>query len=412
MIADLVLGTLRSLRAHALRYALTSLGLVWGSFMLTYLSGTMTANGREFETAMQRSGPKIIFMGGGSVMKQRVGERGARAVELEEEDAERIARIAHVDRASPYLQLWNEMVSAGRRTKLFNVEGVNEQAELIRNWGVGAGRFLTRLDVERSARVAFLGAEAAERLFGRAPAVGRRIRIRDVSFRVVGVGAWKGNDLISSLNPDDRKVIVPYSAAQRWLVRDDVLAELIYEPRSRELSWGTPRRVREVTGPHHGFAPDLETALWFYNIQESLNLMRGLLFALQSFLAGASLVTLWVGAVGVMNIMLVVVGERRSEIGLRKAVGARDRAIFLEFLAEAVAVSVTAGVVGALLGAGSAVLASRLAPEGSPLAAPPVFEPGAIVLLTAALVAAGIVAGVLPAVRAARVPPAEALRAL
>jgi putative ABC transport system permease protein len=183
-------------------------------------------------------------------------------------------------------------------------------------------------------------------------------------------------------------------------------------PISREASWGTPQRVREVTGPHHDFAPELETALWFFNIQESLGLVRGIVLALNGFLAGASLVTLLVGAVGVMNIMLVVVGERRTEIGLRKAVGASDRAIFLEFLTEAVVVSAAAGVVGALLGAAASVGVSWLAPAGSTLAEPPVFQPGAIALLTGALVTSGIVAGVLPALRASRVPPAEALRAL
>jgi putative ABC transport system permease protein len=361
---------------------------------------------------MERSGPKVVYMGGGSVLEKRVGERGARPVQLEDDDAARIERILGVARASPNLQLWNEMVSAGPRTKLFNLEGVNEKAQVIRNWEVATGRFLSRLDVERGARVAFLGYEAARRLFGAAPAVGRHVHVRDVRFRVVGVAAEKGNDLMNTLNPDDRKVLVPYTSAQRWLVHDDKLREMIYEPISREASWGTPQRVREVTGPHHDFAPELETALWFFNIQESLGLVRGIVLALNGFLAGASLVTLLVGAVGVMNIMLVVVGERRTEIGLRKAVGASDRAIFLEFLAEAVVVSAAAGVVGALLGAAASVGVSWLAPAGSTLAEPPVFQPGAIALLTGALVTSGIVAGVLPALRASRVPPAEALRAL
>jgi len=412
MIGDLVHGTLRSLRVHALRFALTALGLAWGAFMLAFLSGTTAASGRVFEEAMESSGPKVVYMGGGSVLKRRVGERGARPVELEDDDAARIERILRVERASPNLQLWNEMVSAGPRTKLFNLEGVNAEARVIRNWTPASGRFLSRLDVERGARVAFLGAEAARRLYAGAPAVGRHLHIRDVRFRVIGVAEEKGSDVINTLNPDDRKVIVPYTAAQRWLVRDDVLRGLIYEPVTREASWGTPERVREVTGPHHGFTPEVETALWFYNVQESLDLMRVIVFVLNGFLAGASLVTLLVGAVGVMNIMLVVVGERRTEIGLRKAVGASERAIFLEFLAEAVAVSVSAGIVGAGLGMGASLLVSWLAPAGSTLAEPPVFEAGAIALLTAALVAAGVVAGVLPAVRASRVPPAEALRAL
>jgi putative ABC transport system permease protein len=111
-----------------------------------------------------------------------------------------------------------------------------------------------------------------------------------------------------------------------------------------------------------------------------------------------------------MNIMLVVVGERTAEIGLRKAVGARDRAIFVQFLAEAAAVCGASGVAGALLGIGFTKLVAWLSPPEGPLASPPLLDPFAIAVVVAGLVGVGIVAGVLPAVRAARIPPAEALR--
>jgi putative ABC transport system permease protein len=411
-LLDLLLDTIRSLRAHALRFGLTSLGIVWGAFMLSYLSASMEGTDRHFVQALEKAGPKIVFMGGGSVFKARVGERGARPVVLKEEDAKRLHTLQGVVRASPSIDLWSEVVRSRRRTKLINVQGVSEQAEVIRNFHVGRGRFLSRLDVERGERVAFLGADAAERLFGRAPALGKPLQIDGVTFRVIGVAERKGAQLMDSTNPDDRKILIPYTTAQRWITHSDAIGQIIFEPVTRDASWSAIRRVREVTGLHHQFSPDVDMALWFFNVHEILSIVHGLLFALRVFLVVAGTTTLLVGAVGVMNIMLVVVAERTNEIGLRKAVGGTNRAIFLQFLAEATAVCGLSGLLGTALGVGFTQLIARLVPPDAPMASPPLLDPTTLVTLSSALVLVGVVAGVVPALRAARVPPSEALRAL
>jgi putative ABC transport system permease protein len=409
VLADLARETLRSLRAHALRYGLTSLGIVWGAFMLTYLSASMEGTERHFMGAMEKMGPRIVFMGGGVVLKQRVGERGARPVELKAEDSERLGALGTVEAVTPRIELWSEMVRHGRRTKLLRIEGVNESAASIRNFRPAEGRFLSHGDVAENARVAFLGHEAALRLFGAEPAVGKRISIGGIPFRVIGVAERKGMQLIDSLSPDDRKVLIPYSTAQRWITQTDKIEEFSLAPVRAEVSTQAIQRVRELTAPHHGFSPKLETAMWFFDIQEVLHLVGGLLSAMRLFNVVAGLTTLLVGAVGVMNIMLVIVGERRQEIGLRKACGATGRAIFVQFLAEATTVCLCSGLVGALLGVGLAQLVAHLAPA-SPFASTPVLDPKTVVTVTSALVMVGIVAGVAPALRASQVPPAEALR--
>jgi putative ABC transport system permease protein len=377
--------------------------------MLTYLSASMEGTERHFMGAMMSVGPRIVFMGSGVVLKQRVGERGARPVELEDEDSERLGALDTVEAASPRVELWSEMVRAGRRTKLLRIEGVNEAAGGIRNFRPAEGRFLSRGDVDANARVAFLGADAAKRLFGNEPAVGQRIAIANLPFRVIGVAERKGMQLTDTLSPDDLKVLIPYSTAQRWITQTDKVEEFVFSPERAEVSTESMRRVRELTAPHHGFAPDLETAMWFFDIQEALQLVGGLLAAMRLFNVVAGTTTLLVGAVGVMNIMLVIVGERRSEIGLRKAIGATGRAIFFQFLAEATAVCLISGLIGAVLGILLAQLVAYLAPA-SPFASTPVVDPRTVVTLTFALVMVGIVAGVAPAWRAAQVPPAEALR--
>ena len=140
-------------------------------------------------------------------------------------------------------------------------------------------------------------------------------------------------------------------------------------------------------------------------------MIHTVLLGFQVFEIAAGVITLLVGAVGVMNIMLVVVGERTNEIGLCKAIGASRRDIFVQFLAEAIAVCGTAGVLGALLGVGASQLVAAFSPPDGPLSSPPVLDPLTVISLAGSLVAVGIVAGVLPAFRASRIPPAEALRA-
>ena len=127
---------------------------------------------------------------------------------------------------------------------------------------------------------------------------------------------------------------------------------------------------------------------------------------------GAGLVTLFVGAVGVMNIMLVVVGERTQEIGVRKAIGARGIDIFFQFLAEATVVATTSGVLGAAVGVGFVRLLAASIPEGSTFQSPPLLDPLTAVVLTVALIGVGIISGLIPAIRASQIPPAEALRAV
>ena len=270
---------------------------------------------------------------------------------------------------------------------------------------------VSRGDVERSARVVYLGAVAAERLFGAASAVGRTLQIESVTFRVIGVNQAKGDQMIGLNGWDDWAVFLPYTTAQRWLVHSDKLEQIAFAPTTREGSWEAIGSTRELLGLRHAFPPDLDTALSFFNVHEILQIVYQLFLGLRIFLVTAGGVTLLVGAVGVMNVMLVVVGERTNEIGLRKAVGATDREIFVQFLAEAAAVCGISGLAGTLLGVGFTKLVASLVPEQGPLSNVTVLDPFILTVMTAALVAVGIVAGIVPAVRAARIPPAEALRA-
>lgn len=408
---DLLRDTWTNLRAHTLRFSLTSLSIVWGAFLLTFLNGSLRGLDAHYKREIQDAGPKLVVMWPGTRIESRVGERDARPVALDNDDLPRIASLHGVEGASPNLTAWSQIVRAEGRTKLFSVNGIDVPAASIRNLVPEHGRFLSELDVERGARVAYLGAVAAERLFGGRSPLGRTLQIDSLRFRVIGVNQAKGEQMVSVGGWDDWSIFIPYTTAQRWLLKHERLERAVFAPLTREESPAAIRAVREVIGLHHEFPPDQDSALAFFNVHDSLQLLHAIMFGFRVFLTAAGIITLLVGAVGVMNIMLVVVGERTDEIGLRKAVGATDRAIFRQFLAEAAAVCGISGVLGTVLGVGLSQLVSRLAPAGGPLGSAPSLSAPMVLGIAVALVFVGVVAGVLPAVRASRVPPADALRA-
>lgn len=409
---DLTLQTLRSLQSHSLRFALTSLGIFWGSMMLTYLSATSVGLERSFAKQLEKTGPKTLWVMSGVIVKERVGERGARTLDLKIEDVDRLEALDVIDETSVEMELWNQVVRAGDRTRLLTVIGLDSDGLSIRNFVPAEGRFFQKHEVAANAKVAFLGAETRDRLFGDRPAVGKTIRVNGVPFRVVGVAEKKGDQIINMGDSDDKLVLVPYTSAMRWFQQDDAIERFIAAPRTREASTEGMRGIRSVLALHHDFEPDTDVTLNFIDVQEVWTVLDLLFTGLKVFLVGAGLVTLLVGAVGVMNIMLVVVGERIQEIGLRKALGASNRAIFTQFLAEAGAVSTISGTLGALVGFFLITLTrSNLAP-GDPLINEPIFHPTTTATVVICLVLVGIVAGIIPAVRASKIPPAESLRSI
>ncbi len=413
MFTDIVIGTLRSLRAHALRFTLTSLGIVWGIAMLTYLSAMNDGFDRHFQAQIEKVGEKIVFVFPGVILKDRVGGRGARRLELKIEDVDRMSQIHAVERAAPNVWHLTRIFRAGGRTKLVWTFGRSEESAKIRNFEVAEGRFISKRDVDESAKVVFIGASVKERLFGDAPALGRTVRIESVPFRVIGVAKFKGYQIINYGPPDDEQASIPVTTGQRWFSKSDKIGDVIFAPVTREMSWAATDQVRAMLGRHHGFRPDEDTALGIFNVQEAIQIIELLGLGLRIFLTSASLITLLVGAVGVMNIMLVVVTERIKEIGLRKAIGASSGAIFVEFLAETLAITLGAGGVGAVLGwiAVQVGIAAALQ-SGNVMIPVPALLPGTFALILASIIGVGLGAGMLPAVRAARVEPAISLRAI
>ncbi len=412
MLIDLVLQTLRSVRAHALRFALTSLGMAWGIMMLTYLSASMDGYDAHFARQVDQIGQRIVFLFPGTVTKQRLGQRGTRSVELKREDVTRLGELHQVEHAGANTWVGPRIFRAGSRTKLVFTHGVTEDTATIRNFEVGQGRFISRREVDTAASVVFLGAKTARRLFGAAPAVDRTVHVDGIPFRVVGVSREKGEQLLYIGPADDEVALIPVTTAAAWFTHTRVVGQVVFAPRTRPESWAALDSARALLGLHRRFDAGDKTAMGSFNVQEIVQIIDLLLLGLRVFLSSATLITLLVGAVGVMNIMLVVVSERTKEIGLRKAIGASNREIFVQFLLETLAVTLIAGLAGATLGVLGVQASAAVIGPGNTMQAVPVLRPVVLVYVFATLVGTGLAAGTLPALRAMRIDPAESLRAI
>lgn len=410
MWRDLLRDALRNLGSNRARVVFTSLGVIWGVAMLTLLASYAAGFERHFVTQMQKVGRRIVYVYPGVALKERGGARGARPVRFDREDAKPIARLASVERVSPEISAGLRPIRGPDRTKLIWVYGVSESARAIRNYRVDRGRFISSRDVQESERVVFLGATAAERLFGEVPPVGRRVSIDGVPFRVIGTSPKKGDQLVFVGPKDDELAMVPSSTAQRWLTHSKQLTSIMLAPRMRELGGHVVEQTRLLLALHAGFRPGQDGALGFFNLMDAVALIERIARALRVFLSATGFITVVVGAIGVMNIMLISVSERVAEIGVRKALGASTAAIFAQFLLEAVVVTLASGIVGTLLGIHLVDLIAEARSQRLLFVPPPALEPGTIASQTLALFAVGVATGVVPALRAARIEPSVALR--
>ncbi len=411
MIADLMTETFRSLRAHRLRFILTSTGIFWGVALLIFLSANAAGYQADFGDQLTTIGRRIVYLFPGSVSKATSGQRGSRRVEFELEDVDRLPALSTVDRAATNLWVGARIFRANHRSKLIWTYGADANTAPIRNFGLAEGRFISDADVEARAEVVFLGATAARRIFGARPALGRTVHIESVPFRVIGISDAKGDQMVSMGPNDDELALIPVTTAQRWFTRSDSVGVVLIEPTTREISWTAIDHARGLLGTHHGFRHDDKSAVGEFNIQFVMTILEGLLLGLDIFFTAAGIITLLVGAVGVMNIMFVVVTERTREIGLRKAIGASNAAIFMQFLAEALSVTLAAGLAGVVF-ASLCVWGFRFLIEArSIVASPPILEIQTVLVVFFSLIGIGVASGILPALRAMRVEPAISLRA-
>lgn len=395
---DLVGLALRAVLHHRLRSALSMLGIAIGIASVILLTSIGEGTRRYMIGEFTQFGTNLLAVHPGK--SETVGVPGALGGStrlLTIDDAEELTRLPGVEAVTP-LAFGTARVEAGLRGRSVFVYGVTSNIPTVWRWGVRVGSFWPPGDPRRGATLAVLGPKLQRELFGAANPLGEHVRIGGRRFRVIGVMEPKGQFLGFDL---DDAVFIPVATAMK-LFNLQELGEIDILFANARIADQVERAVREVLTARHGGREDFTVTSQTEMLQVFGNVMNIITGAVGA-IAGVSLV---VGAIGILTMMWIAVGEREHEIGLARAVGATRQQVQTLFLAEASVLASLGGLLGLGTGLGLCALL-RAAVPGLPVHTPPAF---AIAALLVSL-ATGLASGVLPARRAARLDPVEALHA-
>jgi putative ABC transport system permease protein len=396
VLADFVRFTFGSLVAHRLRTALTALGIAIGIAAVMLLTAIGEGLHRFVIAEFTQFGTNLVYVTPGRITTHGASLGAVNTIRpLSVDDALALTRARHVRQVNPLVQGNAEVESIGRSRRV-TLYGVGPEFVGVLSMRVASGEFLPPDDPRAPRALAVLGSKVAEELYGAQNPLGSRIRVGGTRYRVVGVMESKGQILGFDL---DDSVYIPVARALEMFNRESLMEiDISYEPTAPVAE--VEAELRRILIARHG-AEDFTLT----SQEKMLEVFGTVLNAITFAVSAIGAISLVVGGVGILTILTIAVAERTSEIGLLRAIGATQRAVLLLFLGEAALLAALGGAAGLGLGWGVAWLLKLLLP------ALPVHTPWFYALLAEGVaVAVGLAAGVLPARRAARLDPLEALR--
>ena len=398
---------IRALRVNKLRSALTMLGIIIGVGAVIAMVGVGAGAQARVAEQIQSLGSNLIIVLSGSVTAGGVRLGSGSQLTITEDDATAIARdVPSVQVAAPMVR-GSAQVVFGNLNWSTQIQGVTPDYLEAREWPVADGRSISPEDEDGATKVALLGQTTTLNLFGETDSLGQIVRIKKVPFTVIGLLPRKGQN--SYGQDQDDIILIPLSTAKKKVlgvsqanVRS--VQSISIKVRVGENMVDVEEQIRALLRQRHRLQLNQDDDFWLRNLSEILQTQEESSRVMTYLLAAIASVSLLVGGIGIMNIMLVSVTERTREIGLRMAVGARRRHIMLQFLIEAVTLSVIGGIIGIALGVGGSELISYFAQWRTLVA------PQSIVLAFSFAAGIGIFFGFYPARKASRLDPIDALR--
>jgi putative ABC transport system permease protein len=411
MFRDLLEEAYAAMRHNRRRTALTMLGMAWGIATVVMLLAYGDGFGQACANIFANFGTKLVIVVPGKTSMQAGGQKAGVPVRFTEDDVEALTtNLPQITHITPEVSK-QAIVQYDTRAFTWGVTGNEPNVLDVRSLKLDYGRFYNLEDQIQRARVAVIGSEAKEKLFSGRSALGEHIRLDGLSFEVIGVLAAKmqeGNDDIN------RVVYVPFTTMGD--LKDTHYLDSIW------FTYQTPeyerleQAVRTILAVPHKFNQSDHQAVRVFNLMMQVHQFEIITMGLKILMGFIGTLTLGIGGVGLMNIMLVSVTQRTREIGVQKALGAQRRYILTQFLAEALTITFIGGVLGVILAyavalsVGRLTLYSAFAKNGEAGDIRLIIAPGTLIASTLILGAVGLVSGMIPALRASRLDPIEALR--
>jgi putative ABC transport system permease protein len=411
MFRDLLREAYGAMRYNRRRTALTMLGMAWGIATVVMLLSYGNGFGQACANIFANFGTKLMILVPGRSSMQAGGQKAGVPIRFTLDDVDTLTtNIPQIAQITPEASK-QANIQFETRTFTFNVTGNYPNVFSIRALKLALGRFYNPEDEIQHARVAVIGSEAKEKLFSGRSALGERIRVDGLSVEVIGILNPKMQGGDDNIN---RIIYLPFTTMSD--VKDTHYLDSIWFNYETPAYEDLEHAVRSVMAIEHKFNPTDRRAMLVFNLMEQVRQFEMITLGLKILLGFIGTLTLGIGGVGLMNIMLVSVTQRTREIGVEKALGARRSHILFQFLAESLAITFIGGALGIILAYGVSLSVGRLtlysamAKNAEAGDVQLVIAPGTLIVATLILTAVGLVSGMVPAVRASRLDPIEALR--